>query len=205
MLRCVYFNCVRPRCTKVGDETLIALGNGPCRNSLRWLDLTGTKVSHAGTSSLRNIQFLEFLVLSSTCIPVTEVAAIARDLRMPAALPQAPKTVARCSRTLLIGSKWSEQQLRHAPQRADVRTRRTGVSLGSEHGTSRRGWTEGPSKAMRFMRAASARAERTRLAGSPDDLVKVGFCGNEPDESEKRLLTNLVLNIVKLWPAVPVR
>lgn len=79
------------------------------------------------------------------------------------------------------------------------------TSLRYEHGTSRRGWVEGPSKAMRLMEASGGvRAASSQATGCP---VKVGFRdGDEPiEEGGRKLLVNVVQGIVDLWPAVPAR
>lgn len=191
-------------CFQIGDAALTALGAGVCRHSLRWLDLTGTGVRDSCAPSLRNIQLLEYVALSSTCISMMAVAALARDLRLPAALPEAPKTRARCNRTLLMGSKWSERQLRCVPRRPPVPSRQSSAPICYERGTSRRGWSEGSSKAMRLIGPASIGATSRAASGDP---VKVGFRGGEEgvEEGGRELLRNLVQGIIKLWPAVPLR
>lgn len=191
---------------QIGDAALTALGAGVCRHSLKWLDLTGTEIRDACAPSLQNMRLLEYVALSSTCISAMAVAALARDLRLPAALLEAPKTRARSNRALLMGSQWSEQQLLHAPRRAATTTpRQHRASFRYEHGSSRRDWVEGPSKAMRLMEASGGvRAVFSQAAGCP---VKIGF--REGDEGIKecgrKLIVDLVQGIVDLWPAVPVR
>lgn len=147
---------------------------------------------------------LEYLALSSTFVSMMAVAALARDLRLPATLPEAPKTRARSNRALLMGSKWSEQQLLNAPRRTPTRHRVVSAPLHYEHGTSRRGWAEGPSKAMRLIDVTSIRA--AGLAVSEGE-IKVGFRGGEQavEHGGRVLLVNVVEGIVKLWPAVPAR
>lgn len=189
---------------QIGDAALTALGAGVCRHSLRWLDLTGTGVRDACTPSLCNIRLLEYISLSANCISVMAVAALARDLRLPTALPEAPKTRARSNRALLLGSKWSERQLLYAPRRAATPSRHSSAPLRYEHGTSRRGWAESPSKAMRLICADSISTTNPTSVIGP---VKVGFRDGEEgiEEGGRDLLINLVQGIIKLWPAVPVR
>lgn len=193
-----------PPPVQVGDAAVTALGAGACRHSLRWLDMTGTGVRDACGPSLRNIQRLEYVSLSSTGISMMAVAALARDLRLPAALPEAPKTRGRSNRTLFMGSKWSERQLQCAPRREPAPPRQSCSPIYYERGTTRRGWVEGPSKAMRLVDAANIAAFRHAGSNFP---VKVGFHRSEEgiDQGGIELLTNLVQGILKLWPAVPLR
>lgn len=195
-----------PPPVQVGDAAVAALGAGDCRHTLRWLDMTGTGVRDACGPSLRNIQHLEYVSLSSTGISMMAVAALARELRLTAALPEAPKTRGRSNRTLLMGSKWSERQLECAPRerREPARPRQSSSPTYYERGTTRRGWVEGPSKAMRLVDAANIAAFRHAASNFP---VKVGFRRSEEgiDEGGIELLTNLVQGILKLWPAVPLR
>lgn len=193
-----------PHPVQVGDAAVAALGAGACRHTLRWLDMTGTGVRDACVPSLRTIQQLEYVSLSSTGISMLAVAALARDLRLTTALPDAPKTRGRSNRTLLMGSKWSERQLECAPRREPTPPRQGSSPMYYERGTTRRGWVEGPSKSMRLVDAANIAALRHSASNFP---VKVGFRrSNEGiDQGGIELLTNLVQGILKLWPAVPLR
>eukprot|EP00752_Nemacystus_decipiens_P016190 g14477.t1 len=203
------------RCN-VGDEAVVALAAGPCRQSLRRLDLSGTATKSQCLAALRGLRKLEFLTLSSTdsCISVVSVAALARDLRLPASLPEAPKTRGRCSRSLLSGSKWSERQLRCVP-----RKRRAG-GAGGWAGAPARSWQDstptvryghrggGSSKAIRLMDVASRLASSSSLSSSSyrsNDLVEVGVQEGGVDDGGRQLLLSLIQGIVKLWPAVPSR
>lgn len=166
--------------------------------------MTGTGVRDACCPPLRNIQLLEYVSLSSTDISMMAVAALARDMRLPAALPEAPKTRGRSNRTLLMGSKWSEEQLQCVPRRDPAPSRQRGSPTYYERGTTRRGWLEGPSKAMRLIDAANISAMTSSASNFP---VKVGFRRSEEgiDEGGRDLLTSLVQGVLKLWPAVPLR
>ncbi|CAM9552557.1 unnamed protein product [Laminaria digitata] len=190
------------RCKHVDDSAVTSLGAGACRHSLRWLDMTGTGVRDACCPPLRNIQLLEYVSLSSTGISMMAVAALARDMRLPAALPEAPKTRGRSNRTLLMGSKWSEEQLQCVPRRDPAPSRQRSSPTYYERG--RRGWVEGPSKAMRLIDAANISAMTSSASNFP---VKVGFRRSEEgiDEGGRDLLTSLVQGVLKLWPAVPLR
>ncbi|CAM9492561.1 unnamed protein product [Ectocarpus sp. 4 AP-2014] len=201
------------RCNQVSDAAVVAITTGVCRQSLRWLDLTGTAISGAaGTAaaaSLRGLQRLEYLALSSTSVSATSVAALARDLRLPAFLPEAPKTRARSSRALLLGSKWSETQLRSLPKK------RAATAATTAAGATAKSWRnssasvicyerDGPSKAMRLIGAAS-RVSSSSSSPCVDDLVEVGFRDDGIEEGGRKLLLNLAQGIVRLWPAVPSR
>lgn len=194
---------------QVGDNAVLAIAAGSCRKSLRRLDLTGTAVKGPGLPSLRSLGRLEYLALSSTdsCVSVMSVAALARDLGLPACLPEAPKTRGRCSRSLLRGSQWSERQLRCLP-----RKRMAAVAAPA------RSWQGGaPSKAMRLIGAARRAPVSSAASSVPsssscispssasDDLVKVGFRGGSIEEGDKQYLLSLIQGIVRLWPAVPSR
>ncbi|CAM9875042.1 unnamed protein product [Ectocarpus sp. 8 AP-2014] len=196
------------RCN-VSDAAVVAITTGVCRQSLRWLDLTGTAISGAAAASLRDLQRLEYLALSSTSMSAMSVAALARDLRLPAFLPEAPKTRARSSRALLLGSKWSETQLRSLPKKRAATTAATAA------GAPAKSWRnssasvicyerDGPSKAMRLIGAAS-RVSSSSSSPCADDLVEVGFRDDGIEEGGRKLLLNLVQGIVRLWPAVPSR
>ncbi|CBJ48464.1 Hypothetical leucine rich repeat protein [Ectocarpus siliculosus] len=196
------------RCN-VSDAAVVAITTGVCRQSLRWLDLTCTAISAAAAASLRDLQRLEYLALSSTSMSAMSVAALARDLRLPAFLPEAPKTRARSSRALLLGSKWSETQLRSLPKKRAATTAATAA------GAPAKSWRnsiasvicyerDGPSKAMRLIGAAS-RVSSSSSSPCADDLVEVGFRDDGIEEGGRKLLLNLVQGIVRLWPAVPSR
>ncbi|CAM9297360.1 unnamed protein product [Scytosiphon promiscuus] len=190
---------------KISDTAVVTIATGACCQSLRWLDLTGTGIGGACTASLRSARQLEYLALSSTdaCVSVMSVAALARDLRLPAALPEAPKTRARSSRALLQGSKWSKRQLSSVPRR------RTGATAPA------RSWQnsapticyerDGPSKAMRLLGAAGRASSSASSSLAADDRVEVGFKEAGVEESGRKLLLSLVQDIVRLWPAVPAR
>lgn len=200
---------------QVSDAALVAITTGVCRQSLRWLDLTGTAISGvactaAAAASLRGLQQLEYLALSSTSVSATSVAALARDLRLPAFLPEAPKTRARSSRALLLGSKWSETQLRSLPKKRAATATAAAVA-----GPPAKSWRnssasvicyerDGPSKAMRLIGAAS-RVSSSSSSPCADDPVEVGFRDDGIEEGGRKLLLNLVQGIVRLWPAVPSR
>lgn len=206
-----------PLAQQVSDAAVVAIATGVCRQSLRWLDLTGTAITGAActaaaVASLRRLQRLEYLALSSTSMSATSVAALGRDLRLPAFLPEAPKTRARSSRALLLGSKWSETQLRSLPKKRAATT----AAAGGPAKTWRNSSTsvvcyerDGPSKAMRLIGAASrvSPSSSSPFCSSPcaDDLVEVGFRDDGIEEGGRKLLLNLVQGIVRLWPAVPSR
>lgn len=199
---------------QVGDDAVVALAAGPCRQSLKRLDLSGTATKGRCLASLRSLGQLEYLALSSTdsWVSATSVAALARDLRLPACLPEAPKTRGRCSRSLLSGSEWSERQLRCVPRK---RRGGGGAAAGSWQNSAPTicyehrgggGGGGGSSKAIRLLGAAS------RCASSPssspfssDDLVKVGFREGGLGDGGRQLLLSLIQGIVELWPAVPSR
>ncbi|CAM9546750.1 unnamed protein product, partial [Sphacelaria rigidula] len=142
------------RCCQIGDEALTALGRGNCRESLQWLDLSGTATTDAGAStSLRHMKRLQFISLSSNSVSLSTVNSLARDLDLPAALPDAPKSRARCSRSLLMGSRWSRRQSSFAPRRTPNPARGNGMSLRYGHGTAKHGW-EG--RRSRLLRAGTA-------------------------------------------------
>ncbi|CAM9199869.1 unnamed protein product [Ectocarpus sp. 6 AP-2014] len=197
------------RCN-VNDAAVVAITTGVCRQSLRWFDLTCTAISGEAAASLRDLQRLEYLALSSTSMSAMSVAALARDLRLPAFLPEAPKTRARSSRALLLGSKWSETQLRSLPKNRAATT-----AAATAAGAPAKSWRnssasvicyerDGPSKAMRLIGAAS-RVSSSSSSPCADDLVEVGFRDDGIEEGGRKLLLNLVQGIVRLWPAVPSR
>ncbi|CAM9352096.1 unnamed protein product [Ascophyllum nodosum] len=188
------------RC-KIGDAAVASLGAGVCRHSIRWLDLTGTGVRDVCIPSLRNM-LLEYVALSSTSISVVAMAALARDLRLPALLPEAPKTRARCNRTLLMGSTWSQHQLGHVPRKR-ASSRRSGAPFHHEHGTVRRSCAEGRSGDMRLITPDNISAYNPSASGGQ---VEIGFREAE-ERAERRgreLVANLVRGIVDLWPAKPI-
>lgn len=190
---------------QLGDNAIVALATGPCRDTLKRLDLTATAVKGACTASLRSMQQLEYLALSSTdsCMSVMAVAALARELRLPVALPEAPKTRARSNRALLVGSKWSEQQLLCVPRKRAAANSRSWQNSSHAIGGYDR---NGPSKAMRLLGAASrACSSPSSHSSSSSDLVKVGFQEGRIEHGGRQLLLNLVRGIVQLWPAVPSR
>lgn len=193
-----------PPPVQVDDTAVGSLGAGACRDSLRWLDLSSTGVTHACCLPLRCIKLLEYVALSSTAVSLMTMAALARDLRLPAALPEAPKTRGRSNRALLMGSEWSQRQMQCTPRRAPTPSRPCSAPMYYERGTTRRGWVEGPSKAMRLIEAANISAMNSTCSKFP---VKVGFRRSEEgiDEDGRDLLINLVQGILRLWPAVPLR
>lgn len=186
---------------------MVALATGPCRQSLKRLDLSGTATKGQSLAALRSLGQLEFLALSSTdsCVSAMSVAALARDLRLPACLPEAPKTRGRCNRSLLAGSRWSEQQLRCVPPR---KRRAPGGAPTARH--FEHSWG-GSSKAIRLMDTASRWASSSSSSPPPsspfasDGLVKVGFREGGLEDGGRELLLSLVQGIMRLWPAVPSR
>ena len=193
-----------PPPVQVDDTAVSSLGAGECCNSLRWLDLTGTGVRDACCLPLRCIKLLEYVALSSTAVSLITIAALARDVRLPAALPEAPKTRGRSNRALLMGSEWSQRQVHCTPRRAPAPSRPCSAPMYYERGTTRRGWVEGPSKAMRLIEAANISAMSPTCSKFP---VKVGFRRSEEglDEGGRDLLISLVQGVLRLWPAVPLR
>lgn len=197
---------------QIGDDAVVALAAGPCRQSLKRLDLSGTATKGQCLAALRGLRQLEFLALSSTdsCMSAMSVAALARDLRLPVCLPEAPKTRGRCNRSLLSGAKWSERQLRCVP-----RKRRAGGEGGVG---GARSWQNsapticyghrggGSSKAIRLMDVAGRWASSSSSScSSSDGLAKVGVREGGVDDGGRQLLLSLVRGIVSLWPAVPSR
>lgn len=154
------------------------------------------------------MKHLEYLALSSTdsCVSVPAVAALARDLHLPVALPEAPKTRAKSNRALLVGSKWSERQLLCVPRNTAAAIMTPARSWENSSHTICGYDRSGPSKAMRLLGAASrASSSRCCSSRSSDDLVKVGFQEDRIEQGGRQLLLNLVQGIVQLWPAVPSR
>lgn len=202
---------------QLGDNAVVALATGPCRDTLKRLDLTGTAIKGACTASLRSMKQLEYLALSSTdsCVSAKSVAALARDLRLPVALPEAPKTRARSNRALLVGSKWSEQQLLCLPRKRGADNNAPGRSW--QNGLYATGGYDlfGPSKAMRLLGEASRASLSSSSSSSctssssssslADDLVEVGFQEGRIAQGGRQLVLNVVRGIVQLWPAVPDR
>eukprot|EP00903_Cladosiphon_okamuranus_P008897 g8516.t1 len=193
------------RCN-VGDDAVVALAAGPCRQSLKRLDLSGTATKGQSLAALRSLRKLEFLALSSTdsCLSAMSVAALARDLRLPACLPEAPKTRGRCNRSLLAGSSWSERQLQCLPPRKRRAVGGVAPARYYQHGRG------GSSKAIRLMDttsrwASSSAPSSSSSPSSSDGLVKVGFREGGLEDGGRQLLLSLVQGIVRLWPAVPSR
>lgn len=195
--------------SQVGDDAVVALAAGPCRQSLRRLDLSGTATKGQCLASLRSLGRLEFLALSSTdsCVSVMSVAALARDLRLPACRPEAPKTRGRCSRSLLSGSEWSERQLRCVPRKRRAGGAAPARSWQNSAPTVCYEHRDRSSKAMRLLDAAGrcASSSPSSSFSSSDDLVEAGFREGGIEDGGRQLLLSLAQGIVRLWPAVPSR
>lgn len=148
---------------------------------------------------LSRMELLEYVSLSSTNVHANAVASLARDRRLRVSLPDAPKTRARCNRTLLTGSNWSKRQFTFTTRKIPARSRFDAALLQYGHGAIQRGWDRGPSKMLRLgMPCPGTRgASRVRLKFE-DGQTTPGGDGRE-------LLTKLVGNIVRLWPPVPFR
>lgn len=203
---CCYYCWLRPVFffLQVDDVALTALGVGHCRNSLRRLDLAGTAITDGSYApSLRNMKLLEYVSVSSTRVSIVVVAALARDLRLSVELPDAPKTRARTSRALLMGSNWSRRQLAFARSRTPAHPVRENAEMFRYgQGAIRRSWAGGRSKRLR-VRGGEGADERVANVGE----VKVGFDGDEGRAagSGRELLIEVVRGIVRLWPAFPLR
>lgn len=185
----------------MGDGALVALTSGNCHKSLRWLDLTGAAVSEACTSSFCKMETLEYLSLSSTCVPVPVVASLARNLRLAVSLPDAPKTHARSNRTLLMAFDWSRRQSKFARGRTPARSRPYARPSRYGHGTTRCRWEGNPVKILRLQGVPGRDASAAARA-----QVKIDFnVEGTLQEGGRELAMRVVDGIVRLWPAVPMR
>ncbi|CAM9295208.1 unnamed protein product [Choristocarpus tenellus] len=179
------------RCSLVGDEVFFALaannGRGRRRTNLRWLDLSGTGVTEAGAcaglgrGSLPPPPQLEYLSLSGTKVGRRLIATLAREIGLPAALPDAPKTVARSNRTLLEGVNWSKPLIKSANIGSGRRHRRSSSVYISMPSPSRVG---------------------VGLRGDDEDGHSGGNVGNESTQGPA-FLSSVLEEIVGMWGHAP--